>query len=289
MLLAEIKKIFHRELENLYPKGEIDSFFYQCVENYLGLERFVLVMQPGLNISKTEEQPIFEALSELKKEKPIQYIFGNVFFMGMELKVNDKVLIPRPETEELVQWVLEDISGIPKTVRILDIGTGSGCIAIALAKKGANVDMHALDISSEALEVARQNATDNDVSIGFYEGDILYTEEIVNEMVQEGDFDIIISNPPYVREIEKVEMHANVKKYEPSTALFVPDEDPLKFYRAIAIYVEGSLKKGGSIYFEINQYLAEETQALLEARNFFEIELRKDLFGNHRMIKAKKP
>lgn len=303
MLLKEIKNIFHNELGKTYPKEEIDSFFYRCIEHYLRLERFVLAIQPELTLTKEEEQPLFEALSQLKQERPLQYILGTANFMDLELQVNEAVLIPRPETEELVQWILEDCQTKKKnldaersrsvistslndcSLRILDIGTGSGCIAIALAKHLPQAKVYAIDVSEKALEVARENARLNQVDITFLKNDIL-APELALELELELDFDIIVSNPPYVRELEKEEMKNNVKDHEPSLALFVSDGDPLVFYRAIAQFGRTRLKEGGSLYLEINQYLGEETKALLKAHNFSEIELRKDIFGNDRMLKA---
>lgn len=304
MLLKEIKDIFHKELEGTYPKEEIDSFFYRCIEHYLKLERFILAIQPGYTLTKDEEQPLFEALAQLKLEKPLQYILGTAHFMDLELQVNENVLIPRPETEELVQWILDDIlvkkqfkkdaersRSVISTplndhsLQILDIGTGSGCIAIALAKNLPEAKIYALDVSEGALNVAKKNALANGVEITFLHQDILDAEL---EFEPELTFDVIVSNPPYVRELEKNEIHKNVKDFEPGTALFVPDEDPLLFYRAIISFSEKRLLKKGSLYFEINQYLGAETKALFNARNFSEIELRKDIFGNDRMLKAKR-
>lgn len=303
MLLKEIKDIFHKELGKLYPKEEIDSFFYRCIEHYLKLERFILAIQPGYTLTKDEEQPLFEALAQLKMEKPLQYILGTAHFMDLELQVNENVLIPRPETEELVQWILDDIlvkkqfkkdaersRSVISTplndhsLQILDIGTGSGCIAIALAKNLPKAKIYALDVSEGALNVAKKNALANGVEITFLHQDILDAEL---EFEPELTFDVIVSNPPYVRGLEKNEIHKNVKDFEPGTALFVPDEDPLLFYKAIISFSEKRLLKKGSLYFEINQYLGAETKALFNARNFSEIELRKDIFGNDRMLKGK--
>ena len=299
VLLSEIKTIFHKELDGIYTSEEVASFFYRTIEHHLGLERFVLVLQPNLTITKQEEQPLFETLSQLKLEKPIQYILGKAYFMDLELVVNEEVLIPRPETEELVQWILDDIknqkskvtgngpnaentSFDPLPLNILDIGTGSGCIAIALARNLPHAEVHALDISKSALKVAQRNAKDNEVTVDFVEGNILEPSELKFEQ----KFDVIVSNPPYVRELEKEEISKNVKDFEPELALFVPDEDPLKFYRAILIFARENLRKNGKLYLEINQYLAKDMKALLEAHNFSEIELRKDIFGNYRMLKA---
>ena len=281
MLLKEIKNIFHLELDELYPKEEVDSFFYILIEHYLSLERFVLALQPELSITKEEEQPLFEALGQLKLEKPIQYILGATQFMDLEFKVNENVLIPRPETEELVRWIVDDLEIIgDKEINILDIGTGSGCIGISLAKYLKNARVDALDISKNALEVARENASLNKVDVGFIKADILKLEYL------EDKYHIIVSNPPYVRMLEKEQMKSNVIENEPELALFVEDKDPLVFYRKISEFAKSNLKKGGCLYFEINQYLGEETKALLE-NDFYDVELHKDMFGNDRMLKGK--
>ncbi|MEX0361566.1 MAG: peptide chain release factor N(5)-glutamine methyltransferase [Allomuricauda sp.] len=290
MLLKEIKTIFHQELDAIYPVEEVDTFFYRCIEHYLKLERFVLALQPHLVLTKEEETPLFAALADLKQEKPLQYVLGVAHFMDFELKVSEHVLIPRPETEELVEWVVSDIrkeaSDIrhqTANIRILDIGTGSGCIAIALAKKFPDANVYALDVSEKAIGVARENAKLNGVDVAFIHQDILDPNF---ELGLELEFDVIVSNPPYVRELEKEEIKDNVKKYEPHVALFVQDEDPLLFYKTITQFAISHLGKKGKLYFEINQYLGTETQALLEAHNFLEIELRKDIFGNDRMLKG---
>nr|WP_299068862.1 peptide chain release factor N(5)-glutamine methyltransferase [uncultured Allomuricauda sp.] len=282
MLLKEIKTIFHKELDAIYPKEEVDAFFYRLIEYYLRLDRFVLVLQPHLTVTKEEEQPLFEALAGLKLEKPLQYILGVAYFMDLELKVNKHVLIPRPETEELVEWILNEYQvERSRDLNILDVGTGSGCIAIALARKLPNAKVYAMDVSEEALKVAKSNAELNHVEVNFFMADVLKLE-----LQPELKFDIIVSNPPYVRELEKNEIKNNVKEYEPNLALFVPDDDALLFYGAIATSAEKHLMKNGRLYLEINQYLGKETKALLEAHNFSEIELRKDLFGNDRMLKG---
>ncbi|WP_339710109.1 peptide chain release factor N(5)-glutamine methyltransferase [uncultured Kriegella sp.] len=291
MLLREIKNIFHKELDAIYSKEEVDSFFYLLLEHYLELQRFVLAVQPDLVVSKEEEQPLFEALSQLRLERPIQYIIGKTHFMEMEFTVTENVLIPRPETEELVQWVIDEYHVTvnqgtttlkqDRNLRILDIGTGSGCIAIALAKNLPNTKVTALDISLEALDIAKQNAVDNHVTVEFVQADILQPKSL------KGKFDSIVSNPPYVRMLEKKEMQRNVTEYEPDLALFVSDDDPLIFYRAICRFAEKNLKNSGNLFLEINQYLAKETEQLLKDHNFSEIELRKDIFGNDRMLRGR--
>ncbi len=295
MLLRAIKNIFHLELDAQYSSEEVDSFFYLLVEHYLNLERFVLAVQPDLNISKEQEQPFFEALSALKLNQPIQYIIGKTSFAGMEFFVDENVLIPRPETAELVQWIIEEVQSTKYEVRgttassaiqILDIGTGSGCIAVSLAKNLPNADLVAFDVSEKALEVAKKNAEHNGAKIIFLQADILNLKS-VDALFEKRKFDIIVSNPPYVREIEKKEMSKNVLDHEPSSSLFVPDENPLVFYQSICEFAQNNLKPEGLLYLEINQYLAEETEQLLEANNFQDIELRKDIFGNDRMLKGR--
>ena len=281
MLLREIKNIYHSELDAIYSKEEVDSFFYLVIEHYLDFERFVLAIKPQLVVTKAEEQPLFEALGQLKQEKPIQYILGSTQFMDLEYKVNEHVLIPRPETEELVRWIIDDLElNENKEINILDIGTGSGCIAISLAKYLNYAKVDALDISEKALEVAQKNADLNKVEVGFFHADILKLEYL------EDKYDIIVSNPPYVRMLEKEQMKSNVIENEPELALFVEDKDPLVFYQKIIEFAKSKLKKGGCLYFELNQYLGEETKALLE-NDFSLVELRKDMFGNDRMLKGK--
>ncbi|MEO0570867.1 MAG: peptide chain release factor N(5)-glutamine methyltransferase [Bacteroidota bacterium] len=284
MYLKEIKTIFRNELHGLYPRDEVDSFFYLFMEHYLGLERFGLVLQPNLVVSKKEEQPFFEGLARLKKEEPIQYVLGEAYFMELKFRVNPNVLIPRPETEELVGWIIEEIGNRNSAIRILDIGTGSGAIAIALAKSLPNVTILGLDVSNKALEVARKNAELNKAEVKFIHADIL---DVNLEL--EFEFDCIVSNPPYVREMEKKGMGNNVKNYEPEAALFVSDVDPLKFYKAISAFSLRHLRPKGSLFFEVNQYLSKETEDVLVNNHFDELELRKDIFGNFRMLKGTKP
>jgi release factor glutamine methyltransferase len=284
MLLKEIKTIFHYELDALYPKEEVDSFFFLFMEHYLGLERFALVLQPNYVISKEEEQPFFEGLARLKKEEPIQYVLGESHFMNLTLKVNEQVLIPRPETEELVQWVISETGNQKSDIRILDIGTGSGCIAVALAKVLTQAHVSALDVSNGALEVAKENAERHGVAISFFNEDILNSELDLGFK-----FDIVVSNPPYIRALEKSQIQNNVKAYEPEMALFVPNEDALLFYEAIVGFSKKHLKSSGRLYLEINQYLATETEQLLVDNDFVEVELRKDIFGNFRMLKGTWP
>lgn len=286
MLLREIKNIYHSELDAIYGKEEVNSFFYLLIEHYFDLERFVLAIQPDLVIDKKQETIIFQALSELKLEKPIQHIIGMAYFMDLEFKVNEDVLIPRPETEELVRWILDDFKDTAKNLTILDMGTGSGCIPISLDKNLTDAKVFGLDISADALKVAEENNRLLGANVKFFQVDMLSLMSETSTKELEQKFDVIISNPPYVRELEKVEMRNNVIDHEPGLALFVPDEDPLKFYRAVVNFAAEHLNENGCLYLEINQYLGEETKQLLEKSNFKTIEFRKDMFGNDRKIKG---
>ncbi len=286
MLLKEVKNIFHAELDAIYGKDEVNSFFYLLIEHYFELERFVLALQPNLNIEKEQETILFKALSELKLHKPIQHITGTAYFMDLDFTVNEHVLIPRPETEELVRWVLDDVKEVKHSLSILDMGTGSGCIPISLDKNLVDAKVYALDVSPQALVVAEKNNRTLGANVTFVKADMLSLHSKTSAKELDQKFDIIISNPPYVRELEKAEMQNNVIEHEPSLALFVPDEDPLKFYKAVVNFASEHLNKNGCLYLEINQYLGEETNQILQQSNFKTIELRPDMFGNDRMIKG---
>lgn len=281
MKLKAIKHKFHDELGAVYPAEEIDSFFNILAETYYGVKRIQLATNPDLTLNDSED--ILKALAELKNEKPIQYIIGETEFYGLNFKVNDGVLIPRPETEELVEWVLKKAKpNMP--INILDMGTGSGCIAISLAKHLPQAKVFAIDISAKALNMAKKNALFNGVDVYFKEADIL-TLKTLSEQVE---FDIIVSNPPYVREKEKQYMKPNVLDNEPHLALFVKDEDPLLFYKAITDFAINNLKENGLLFFEINEFLGNAMIDLLRNKNFENIELKQDVFKKDRMIKAEK-
>lgn len=284
MTLKEFKDFFLKELLRLYPKTEIDSFFFILIDEILNLRRIDFTLEPNIKINQQKLFFLKNALERLKKEEPIQYILGKTAFYGLDFFVDENTLIPRPETEELVEWILLEIKNVKSEsnkISILDIGTGSGCIAISLAKNINNATITALDVSKKALEIAKKNAKQNLATINFKEKDILLTNNL------EDSFDIIVSNPPYVRELEKAEIHNNVLQNEPHQALFVPDNNPLIFYSKIADLAKSQLTKNGLLFFEINQYLGQETLEMLTKKGFKHIELRKDLFGNDRMIKAK--
>ena len=284
MTIPELKSKFISELTQLYPATEIHSFFRLLIDYKLGLTTIDIALKPTIKLSKDELEYFLNALIDLKREKPIQYIIGETEFYGLTFKVNEDTLIPRPETEELVDWILKE-EKINK-LNILDIGTGTGCIAITLAKNLSNSRVNALDISKKALIIAKQNASLNMVDINFIEGDIL--DKIINKKfnLDPNNFDIIVSNPPYVREKEKQEIKNNVLENEPHLALFVKDNDPLIFYNKIADFALKNLSQKGKLYLEINQYLSSETIELLKLKGFRKVEIKKDLFNNYRMIKA---
>lgn len=280
MLLLDYKKHFITELQNEYPSEEISSFFNILIAHYLNVTRLQLALDPKKKISSEEKLLFDEVLLKLKQHQPIQYILGESEFFGLKFQVNQHVLIPRPETEELVSWILSDLSDAKTSaLKILDIGTGSGCIAISLAKNLPEAKLTALDISEKALEVASKNAEANEVEVTFVTQDVLHSNEALDS------FDIIVSNPPYIRDLEKKEMNRNVLENEPETALYVRDNEPLIFYNAITKFAKENLKNGGSLYFEINQYLAQETEQLMKNANF-STSLKKDIFGNFRMIRG---
>ncbi len=290
MRLKDLKDIFHKELDVIYGEEEVNSFFFMLIEDFYDIHRIELALQPETAITKREQEPIFIALDDLKNEIPIQYVLGKTEFFGMQLQVNNKVLIPRPETEELVSLVLQNIKNQQqnfKTYSILDIGTGSGCIAISLAKNLTNARVYALDVSAEALNVAKQNAELNEVDVEFIKVDIL-NPETWNLEFKNLKFDIIVSNPPYVRQQEKQEIKSNVLNNEPHLALFVSDNDSLQFYKAIVQIGTNNLRENGLLFFEINEYLGNEMVKLLKENNFNSIELKKDMFGKDRMIRATK-
>lgn len=289
MNLKELQHNFHDQLDTLYGKNEVQSFFKLLVEHRLKLKPIEIIIHPELSISKDDNDYFEDAIKRLRKEEPIQYIIGETEFFGLPFKVNPNTLIPRPETEELVQWIIDDQKkNNNPSLAILDIGTGSGCIAVSLAKQFSNSEVFALDVSPKALLAAKENSKLNEVGISFIEADILNLATFKSS-INLPKYDIIVSNPPYVRELEKSSIKNNVLQHEPHLALFVQNDDALQFYKAICDFAVFNLKSKGNLYFEINQYLGPEMIQLLKLYNFESIELRKDLFGNDRMIKAMKP
>jgi release factor glutamine methyltransferase len=285
MLLKVYKATFIQELSSLYDEKEIESFFYIILEQFHHKKRIDLALNPEMEMDALQLLRWETVLSELKKEKPIQYILGETEFYGLRFLVNENTLIPRPETEELVEWIIADFKNSQLAThnpKLLDIGTGSGCIAISLAKNLQNAEVSAIDVSEKALATAKKNAEINAAEVNFILKNILETEDL------DAEFDVIVSNPPYVRNLEKAEIKPNVLEFEPHLALFVDDNDALLFYRKIAQLALKNLSENGKLFFEINQYLGEETVELLENLGFKNVELKKDIYGNDRMISCEK-
>lgn len=279
--VGDIRSYYAQQLFNFYDEREVEIFLFMLLEEFAGISKSQVFLKPESTISESELLNIHFAVKDLKNYKPIQYILGKTEFYGFPILVNPDVLIPRPETEELVDWVFNDTKQNSE-LRVLDIGTGSGCIAIALKNKLPDIRIQAIDISFGALEIAEQNAKMNQVDITFHRTDIFDKKE----WGKLGYYDIIISNPPYVRHVEKNEMQKNVLNYEPVSALFVDDKNPLLFYTSIAEFAKSNLNQNGSLYCEINQYLGEETFQLFEKFGYKDIQLKQDLKGNTRFIKA---
>jgi len=281
MILKTLRNNFIKTLIDYYAETEIVSFFNLLSADILKMQRIDIAQNLYAVISGKKQEKFQNAVNKLKNYIPIQYIIGNTEFYNLTLKVNAATLIPRPETEELVAWIINDQNN-KQNISILDVGTGSGCIAIALAKNLPEAKVFALDVSEKALKIARQNAVDNGVTIEFIEADI-FDVDLGNLQ-----FDVIVSNPPYVRELEKETMSSNVLNHEPHLALFVKDDDPLLFYRSIVEVANNTLKSKGFLYFEINEFLGNLTRQLVQKLNYCNIELKKDLFMKDRMIKANK-
>ncbi|MBD1384781.1 peptide chain release factor N(5)-glutamine methyltransferase [Mucilaginibacter rigui] len=277
---------FQQGLTGVYDSRETEAITLLVLEEITGMSRAKLKAFPGNEVDGEAVEKIQGILQELKTGKPVQYILGSTEFYGLSFLVNPATLIPRPETEELVEWIIESKKlkvESKKLVSILDIGTGSGCIAISLKKNLPDANVTAIDISAGALHTARQNAVINEVKVDFMEKDILNSSEF---KVNSQKYDIIVSNPPYVTLEDKLQMHQNVTGFEPHSALFVPENDPLIFYKAIADYALEYLSPGGLLFFEINENFGKETVELLTDKGFIDIELRRDMSGRDRMVKA---
>ena len=268
-------------LRGYYPDSEALSLAKMLLVEAFGFSTLELYGGKDKEISGNRLRDLHEMLSRLQKNEPIQYILGKETFCGLTFEVDENVLIPRPETRELVEWIVADYESVP-ACRILDVGTGSGCISISLAKFIPSASVESWDISEGALEVARRNCKLNEVEV------LLRQQDVLSAQPEPACFDVIVSNPPYITESEKADMEANVLDWEPATALFVPDTGPLLFYRKIAELGAVMLEEGGSLYFEINRSYGNETVQMLEALGYKQIELRKDDWGNDRMIKARR-
>lgn len=278
-MIQALRENFRKNLTGIFPAAEIDSFFYRLIEFRSGLSRLDIAMNPEKVLSDELINELKSDLQRLQAQEPIQYIIGATDFFGLKFEVNPSVLIPRPETEELVDWILQDAESQPELM-VLDIGTGSGCIAISLSANLKNAEVSAWDISQKALETARHNASLNEAKVRFELKNVLENQELPQKT------DIIVSNPPYVRKLEKDQMQANVLNYEPHLALFVEDDDALIFYRKILELAQNNLTKNGKLYFEINEFLKEELIALMKDFPVKNYEFRKDIYGKDRMLKV---
>lgn len=277
MNLEEFYKLIQVKLDRKFDKNEVEEFFFRLIDHYCQVDRLKYILNSKLELNKIEEVNLVRSIKFLEKESPIQYITGQTQFMGMNFTVNKNVLIPRPETEELVRWIVQDLHS---NKRVLDIGTGSGCIATSLSKLMDNCIVFGWDISSDALDIASKNSKNNSVNVKY---DLV---DITNEKQCSEKFDIIVSNPPYVTQDDKLLMSKNVISYEPHIALFVKENDPLFFYKKILNFSKKNLISNGTIYFEINENFSKQVNKLLKKEGFHDIIVRKDFRGKYRMVKA---
>ena len=288
--VRDCRRYYASQLESIYGSDEANALIMILLEHYFNIDRVKIALEPDLRLSESELLTLHFAVKELLKNHPIQYVLGETEFCGLRFFVNENVLIPRPETQEMVEMIAnfarrDNACVILTGYKIIDIGTGSGCIAISLAKLIPNSDVTAVDVSEKALEVAKKNAEANGVNVHFVLDDILKpsTAELIDNQ-----FDIIVSNPPYVCESEKSEMRDNVLDHEPSSALFVPDSDPLVFYRKILEFAQKTLKPNGQIWFEINERFGKETAELCHSKGFKNVEIIKDFRGKERVVRAQR-
>lgn len=282
--IGDIRSHYRRKLMPLYTEKEADSLLFMILEEYSGLSKAGILAKHEQTVSESQLLKIHFAVKDLLQEKPVQYVLGKTEFYGFPFVVNSKVLIPRPETEELVEWAAEDLRAIPNP-KIIDLGTGSGCIAVSIKKLIPGAEVMAIDVSEFALEVAAINADLNSVSVNFKKFNMLDPAEWSHDTV----FDAILSNPPYVRKLERKTMKRNVLEYEPGIALFVEDSDPLVFYRSIIDFARKFLVLGGKVFCEINQYLSDDVQRLFESGGFEDVAVRNDFRGNPRILSCVNP
>lgn len=276
MTLKNFKNTFKNTLIAEYPNQEIQSFFRMLAKDYLNMSAVQMIFSEAVILEKAVLEKLEKALFQLKNHQPIQYILGYAYFKDLKIKVNDNVLIPRIETEALVDWIVEDFKNSPN-LKILEVGSGTGCVSIAL-KKHLKANVEGMDICEKTLEIAFENAKANDVKINFRKSDILKVKHLKK-------YEVIVSNPPYIKESEKGHLPKNVL-YEPQKALFVPNADTLVFYKKIAALALRSLPKNGALYFEIPEKSYEAILKMLRGLGFRNCILRRDLFGKYRMIKA---
>lgn len=284
MTLNEARTVLTKELRNVYDSGEVKNIIDLVLESITGLPRTEQVRNKIPYLTCTQLEDLDSITERLKKNEPVQYVLGEAWFAGMKFKVNKNVLIPRPETEELVDWIVKQSAIGSRQLAIVDIGTGSGCIPITLKKKLPEADVKGIDVCSEALFTATENAAELNADVDFILLDFL-DEEKWNEL---GNFDVVVSNPPYVRQTEKNSMHERVKSFEPDLALFVPDDDALLYYRKLSDFAIKHLTPGGSLFVEINEALGDHVVTLFQAAGFTDVQLKKDMQGKDRMIRASK-
>jgi release factor glutamine methyltransferase len=272
------------ELYEVYDNREAENIADMVIEQVTGQRKIERIMYKDLPVGEKQQMELERMAGELLNHRPIQYVLGEAWFMDMKFSLNEYVLIPRPETEELVQWILEDIKPAKKNLSLIDIGTGSGCIPLSVRKKRPGITISAIDVSKDALAVAKANAVALKAAAEFIQINFLNEKE----WGQLGKYDIIVSNPPYIKQSEEAEMRDNVLKYEPRIALFVPDDDALLFYKAIAKFSQNHLNADGSIYVEINEALGKEVVELFEKNGFKNTVVKKDMQGKDRMVKTTK-
>jgi len=281
LTLKEFKHSFQQSLSIIYDKMEVEHIFFLVVETVLGYSRVEISLNSNRHLDLLDLQRLESIEQQLLLNRPIQYILGFAHFYGLEFFVDENVLIPRPETEELVRWIIDESNG--RDEKIIDLGTGSGCVPITLKKHCPQMNVYGIDISVNAINIAQKNADMNNTDVNFFIFDLLNQESLGFEL-----YDIMISNPPYVTLEDKDFMKPNVLDYEPPLALFVPKQNPLIYYRKILDLTDGHLKSGGKLFFEINERFGPEIRSLLIDRGFKSVEIRKDLTGRTRMAKGVK-
>lgn len=279
MTLIDVRNYYRKTLKDYYSKNEIDFYFKILINSFFNWDSTLIALNPKKQLTILESSKLIKTINNLKKFKPIQYITGESFFMGLKFKVNKNVLIPRQETEELVEWIINDNRDFQNKINVIDIGTGSGCIAISLSKKKRNFNLTAIDNSDKSLLVAKENARLNKVKINFINNDIL------KPLNDKTIYDIIISNPPYIADSEIKNIEDKVLKFEPYNAIFVDKKNPLIFYKAIIDFSLSNLKKEGKIYFEINPIFYNSLLTLIESYNKFNLVVKKDISNKNRMIR----
>lgn len=282
MTLIEARNLYRVSLSTRYTEGEIDYYFKSILATLLQIEPLSIALQPHLELEAKKKERLKQILEALIQEKPLQYILGQIPFRKLVLKVNPLVLIPRPETEELVDWVIADYLDIHSELVAIDMGTGSGCIALSLKKEQPLFQVHVLDLQQDILGLVQENANLNEVEVNCIAWDMTQLEKLQFKV------DLIISNPPYITPQEKTAMKKNVLDYEPHQALFVPQENPLLYYRHILEYAQKNLKSKGKLYFEINPLFESELETLISSFEYYSLTKREDLFGKVRMFRLEK-